>query len=49
MPHTGYEPGASPLGGAVSGVELVQLVPVLDGTGLDAQFIMFANDQDTWL
>lgn len=49
MPHTVYEPGASPLGGAVGCVELEQLVPVLVAAELVAQFIVFPKDQDTWL
>ena len=49
VPHTLYEPGAAPLGGAVGGVELAQLLLVLDGTELVAQFIVDPKDQDTWL
>lgn len=47
-PHTMYEPGVSPLGGAVGAVELVQIVPAVDGIGLLAQFIVFPNDHVTW-
>lgn len=48
VPHTGYEPGAAPLGGAVGGVELVQLAPAVDGAGLVAQPFVLPKDQDTW-
>lgn len=48
MPHTLYEPGTSPLGGAVGGVVLVQLAPEVEGTGLVAQLVVFPKDQDTW-
>lgn len=48
VPHTLYEPGKAPRGGAVGGVGLVHLVPELDGTGLLAQFAVLPKDQDTW-
>ncbi|HKX06474.1 MAG TPA: hypothetical protein VJX71_28560 [Methylomirabilota bacterium] len=49
MPHTMYEPGGSPFGGAIDAVELMQLLPLAEGTGLVAQFMVLPKDQDTWL
>ena len=49
VPQTMYAPGDKPLGGAVDGVELVHLVPVVDGAGLVAQFVVSPKDQDTCL
>ena len=48
-PHTLYEPGAAPPGGAVRGVELVQVVPAPEGAGPVAQLVVLPKDQDTWL
>ena len=47
VPQTMYAPGDKPLGGAIDGVELVHLVPVVDGAGLVAQFFVLPKDQDT--
>ena len=47
VPHTRYDPLPAPLGGAVDGVELVQLPAVPDGAGLIAQFIVLPNDHVT--
>ena len=49
VPQTMYAPGDKPLGGAVDGVELVHLVPVVDGAGLIAQLFEFPKDQVTCL
>ncbi len=49
LPQTMYAPGDKPLGGAVDGVELVHLVPVVEGAGLIAQFSEFPKDQVTCL
>jgi hypothetical protein len=49
VPHTRYAPGDRPLGGAVDGVELVHLPPVVDGAGLVAQSVVLPKDQDTCL
>ena len=49
IPQIMYAPGAKPLGGAVDGVELVHLVPLVDGAGLVAQFGALPKDQDTCL
>lgn len=46
-PHTWYEPAPSPIGGAIDGVELVQRLPLVDGSGLVAQVMMLPNDQET--
>ena len=48
-PHTWYDPGPSPVGGAIDCVELVQIVPLVDGTGLVTQFATLPNDQETGL
>jgi hypothetical protein len=47
VPHTLYVPGAEPLGGAVDGAELVQLLAVPDGAGPFAQSAVLPKDQDT--
>ena len=49
VPQTMYAPGDKSLGGAVDGVELVHLVPVDDGAGLVAQFLVSPKDQDTFV
>jgi hypothetical protein len=47
VPHTTYEPGAAPLGGAVGGEELLQFLPLAEGAGLVVQFLVLPKDQDT--
>ena len=49
VPQTMYAPADKPEGGAVDGVELVHLVPAVDGAGLVAQFLVLPKDQDTCL
>jgi cell wall assembly regulator SMI1 len=49
VPQTVYDPGATPLGGAVGDVELVHLAPVPDGAELVAQLMVLPKDQDTCL
>jgi len=49
VPQTMYAPGDKPPGGADDGVELVHLVPLVDGAGLVVQFFVVPKDQVTSL
>jgi len=47
VPQIMYSPGDKLRGGAVDGVELVHLVPLVDGAALVAQFFVLPKDQVT--
>lgn len=47
VPHTMYEPGVAPLGGAADGVALVQLPPVPAGAAPVAQLLVLPKDHTT--